>query len=251
MKKLIENIEVGKSYTYPNGLTFIILKEDFSLNRKAFEIEFEKTHTKKVYSKTALEFGKCFDYNSPSLLNKGVIGENMTNQFSNISQYKFYHIWSDILNRCYNLNKSDYIYYGAQGVKVCEDWLYLENFYNWYIKQDGYNKDNYQIDKDLIALANHKDESKVYSPETCLLIPKELNRFFITYKDKNSNIRKNCNGYQASVHFGSRMIRSLPNLTFEEAQKEKIRIKKACFLELNENLKLNDKLYNLCLKIFE
>lgn len=47
------------------------------------------------------------------------------------------------------------------------------------------------------------------------------------------------------------MIRSAVDLSYKEALKEKKRIKRDCFLELNKELNLDKKIYNLCLKIFE
>jgi hypothetical protein len=35
--------------------------------------------------------------------------------------------------RCYKKSKTDYKWYGAKGIIVCEEWLSdFMNFYNWY-----------------------------------------------------------------------------------------------------------------------
>lgn len=248
--KILNNVELGGTYEYPSGLRFSLIREDFSLNRKAFEIEFEKTHTRKIYSKTEIEFGRCIDYNIPTVCNIGIVSEYLINKFpSCLIKQKFYKVWHDILNRCYNKKDKDYIFYGNRDIQIYTEWLNLRNFYDWWVKQDY--KEGYELDKDLIALANHKEENKIYSPNTCLLIPSRLNQFFISYKNKNSNIIKRASGYQAFVHFKDKMIRSAFDLTYEEALKEKKRMKRDCFLKLNKELNLDKEIYNLCLKVFE
>lgn len=39
-----------------------------------------------------------------------------------MSEYPEYHIWSGIINRCYNPNNKAYIKYGGRDITVCERW---------------------------------------------------------------------------------------------------------------------------------
>ena len=61
---------------------------------------------------------------------------------------------------------------------VCEEWLYYPNFVDWVHSQENFNfwasDKNTQIDKDILSDA----KSKIYSPETCLLVPKCINEIF-------------------------------------------------------------------------
>lgn len=50
-------------------------------------------------------------------------------------------------------------------IAVCDEWLIFSNFEKWF---DKYWKVGYQVDKDLLG-------DKVYSPETCVMLPKRLN----------------------------------------------------------------------------
>ncbi|AFC21805.1 HNH endonuclease [Cronobacter phage vB_CsaM_GAP32] len=88
----------------------------------------------------------------------------------------YYVRWYNLISRCYStatLQKNPtYI-----GCTVCEEWLTFSNFKAWMETQDWENK---QLDKDLKILGN-----MVYSPETCLFISFELNKFL----NENQNNR--------------------------------------------------------------
>jgi len=54
-----------------------------------------------------------------------------------------------------------------EGVDVCEEWLNMSNFVAWLEKQDWEGK---ELDKDILCPGN-----KVYSPETCVFVTRQLN----------------------------------------------------------------------------
>lgn len=87
---------------------------------------------------------------------------------SNIRGYRcpFYERWVSMLKRCYSLvwckKYPTYI-----GCSVCNEWLTFSNFKSWMEQQDW---EGNELDKDLLIRGN-----KVYSPETCCFIPKEVN----------------------------------------------------------------------------
>lgn len=89
---------------------------------------------------------------------------------------KLYHVWFDMLKRCYcpkYLHKhTSYI-----GCSVCAEWHSLEKFKLWY---DEHYIDGYQLDKDILI-----DGNKVYSKETCIFIPKYLNVLFVNAYNKS------------------------------------------------------------------
>ncbi len=47
----------------------------------------------------------------------------------NKSKSPVYAVWVVMLQRCENKKNKDFKYYGARGIKVCEDWHKFENFY--------------------------------------------------------------------------------------------------------------------------
>lgn len=58
---------------------------------------------------------------------------------------RLYRIWKGVVSRCRNKSSTDYKWYGAKGVSVCEEWSKYENFRDW-ATNNGY-KDNLTIDR--------------------------------------------------------------------------------------------------------
>lgn len=165
----------------------------------------------------------------------------MQTKFYPIHNKDFYNCWHLMIIRCFSENKNL-----KRGAFCCNEWLNLKNFYDWWIKQDY--KEGYELDKDLITLANH-EEKKIYSPNTCLLIPKELNRFFKGYSDK-SNIYKINDKWYVDTNYNGERFSSL-YLTYEEALSAKKNKKREWFNGLALKLNLNENLKNICLKILK
>jgi len=74
-----------------------------------------------------------------------------------LSTTRLYNIWRGMRKRCNNPNEKSYKFYGAKGIKVCEEWNDFEIFYEWAMNS-GYT-DNLTIDR--------KDNKKNYCPENC------------------------------------------------------------------------------------
>ena len=90
-----------------------------------------------------------------------------------------YEKWSSMLKRCYSesvhRNRPTYI-----GCEVCKEWKYYKNFYEWMHNQDNFEilesiGEKYHLDKDILIKNN-----KIYSPETCELVPHIVNTLFIS-----------------------------------------------------------------------
>ena len=103
-----------------------------------------------------------------------------------------------MLKRCYSgeYQKKEPTY---KDCTVCKEWLNYSNFKKWY-DDNYYEIDGEQmaLDKDILVKGN-----KIYSPETCVFVPQNINNLFI----KSNKIRgkypigvtfnKNKNKYQA------------------------------------------------------
>ena len=113
---------------------------------------------------------------------------------------KVHGVWSNMIKRCFDLQykqqKPTY-----KDATCCEEWLSFENFCNWL-----YSQENYEIWKDLKWSAIDKDivckGNKLYSPETCFLVPVNVNNLFVKHDKLRGKypigVNKNGNKYEAN-----------------------------------------------------
>lgn len=71
---------------------------------------------------------------------------------------RLYHIWGNMLTRCYNKNSAHYIHYGARGIVVCEEWKKYENFRDWALS-NGYDEH---------LTIERKNVNGGYDPDNCV-----------------------------------------------------------------------------------
>ena len=139
------------------------------------------------------------------------------------STIKTYGIWAAIISRCYNPNDNNYQYYGALGIRVCDEWLHYKNFLNdlplipgydlW--KNDTSEPALYHLDKDILQRGIPNNQ-KIYSVRTCMFVNKYdnineiYNRFefnelpYAVIKSKSGNYNtKILNEYNKQVHLGT------------------------------------------------
>lgn len=87
-----------------------------------------------------------------------------------VFQCPYYNKWTAMLCRCYNTKfKENHPTY--KDCVVCEEWLLFSNFKAWMEKQDW---EGCELDKDVLVKGN-----KIYSPETCIFIPRMLNTYLL------------------------------------------------------------------------
>ena len=84
---------------------------------------------------------------------------------------KQYILWVNMLRRCFD--EKDILNPTYKGCTVSENFLNYSYFYDWCQNQIGFDKDNWQLDKDLLLVGN-----KTYSETTCVFVPQEINKFF-------------------------------------------------------------------------
>ena len=110
--------------------------------------------------------------------------------------HRAYSCWFEMLNRCYGevwLSR----YPSYRDCSVCSDWLTFSNFYRWWKEN---HIEGFELDKDIRIPGN-----RVYSPESCMFVPGEINRFFGDHKRRRGAyaigvyFRSDLNKYLASV----------------------------------------------------
>ena len=133
---------------------------------------------------------------------------------------KSYLRWSDMLQRCYNakLHERSPRYIGCE---VCEEWKNYSNFKVWW---DEHKPNcNADLDKDILFKGN-----KLYSPETCVFVPHEINTLFVNNNGNRGDLPvgayydKERGKYRANMTF---MGRSIKLGTFETAEEAFTRYK--------------------------
>ena len=86
-------------------------------------------------------------------------------------RYKLYKTWHAMLTRGFNqttkINRPTY-----KDASVDSDWLYFSNFLTWALPK---YIDGYVLDKDI----KYRD-NKIYSADTCLFVPPNINTFVLT-----------------------------------------------------------------------
>lgn len=133
----------------------------------------------------------------------GIYNKNLKTADKNGKILKSYTSWSHMLRRCYDpkyhIKEPTY-----KDCTVCDEWIYYENFKQWYDDNFYTIQDSTMcLDKDILIKGN-----KIYSPETCVFVNQNINNIFT----KNDSIRSNLpigvtldNGrYRARVSNGSK-----------------------------------------------
>lgn len=85
-----------------------------------------------------------------------------------------YVIWNSMRLRCKDGGYYKKLHPSYQHCILSEQFKCFQLFTEWIRLQVGYGLDGYQLDKDFL-----KKDVSIYSPETCVLIPKQLNLFLL------------------------------------------------------------------------
>ena len=108
------------------------------------------------------------------------VGINDGKYPSNINKkpVKEYKLWVDMLKRCYSesLHKDYPTYIDCT---VSDNFKNYSYFYEWCNEQIGFGLKGFELDKDLLIKGN-----KIYSEDTCLFLPKNLNYILLKCDSK-------------------------------------------------------------------
>ncbi len=104
------------------------------------------------------------------------------NKTHGLGSTRVYSIWNKIKDRTTNINDTAYPYYGGRGITICDEWLDVQNFYNWAMS-NGY-EENKGLSIDRI------DNNGNYEPSNCRWSTKSI-------QARNQRIQKNnTSGYK-------------------------------------------------------
>ena len=160
---------VGKVCKSLNSGDFKIVKYN---NNRNVEIQFLRTGYEMVSRLGDIKNGYVKDPYLPSVHGVGVLGTKYPIKVNDVKT-KEYELWKSMLKRCYSdtCKKKQPTY---EGCEVSDNFKSYEYFYEWCQKQIGFNKEGWQLDKDLLTKGN-----KVYSEDSCIFIPREINQILV------------------------------------------------------------------------
>ena len=136
------------------------------------QIQFLKTGYETSARLHNIRKGEVKDPYIPSVFGVGMLGTKYPSREGDRNT-KEYTLWVNMLQRCYSdtLKKRCPTY---EGCEVSNNFKSYEYFYEWCNKQVGFRNSGWHLDKDLLIKGN-----KVYSENTCVFIPTEINTVLI------------------------------------------------------------------------
>ena len=169
------DIFVGGLYTNSDGCIAKVI-EYAKWNNVTIEFQ-DKHRFKKVVRADSIKNGSFRNPYYKSLLGVGYIGVGRHKPKENGKKSQVYIHWTGMMTRGYSVRytalKPSYM-----GCTVCEEWHNLQTFADWLEEQIGFGE-GFHLDKDLLLKGN-----KIYSPETCVLVPNNLNVLLTSAKSK-------------------------------------------------------------------
>lgn len=225
---------IGSTKTNHQGCIMKVI--DYIDNRNVI-IEFQDEFHEQVKSTWSnFERGNIKNHYAPFVCGVGVVGTKYPVTIDG-QKTKEYTSWSAMITRCYTLTLSngENHYRRYEDVKVCDEWLLYENFYGWLHSQENFDNwiqlNNGAVDKDILVKGN-----KVYSPDTCCLVPDNVNALFlkadrirgkypigVTYKRRDGVFEVQCRLNGKETYLGRRSTPEQGFLLYKEYKESYIK----------------------------
>lgn len=193
--RLANKNKIGEEFINNQGLKFKII--DYR-NCEDIDIQFEDGTTMYHSCYKIFKKGQPINPNQPYIYGVGYRGIGKYQAIVDGKREKCYDTWRDMIKRCYD-SKSLAVRPTYKECSVCDEWHNYQNFARWY-EENFYQVDDeeMQLDKDILFKHN-----KVYSPETCIFVPKRINSLFIKSDALRGllpiGVRKVKNGYMSCL----------------------------------------------------
>lgn len=165
------SVKVGDKFNTSEGYVVEVIEYHNSLD---VVVRFEKGLEKSVRA-DHLKAGAIKNPLHSSVCGVGCYGVGSYKTRIECKKTKCYMTWMNMLLRCYSVKMSE-TQPTYKSCSVAEVWLNFQNFAEWYYQQPYANEPGFDLDKDLIILGN-----KEYSPETCSLVPHQINKLLIDH----------------------------------------------------------------------
>lgn len=165
----LKNRRVGETTENIYGQKVIIIEY---INARNVIAQFEDGYKVKT-NYQLFNKGYIKNPNYRSVYNIGFFGIGEYKAKINSKDTSEYKTWLAMMGRCYNLHTS-IINPTYKDYSVCEEWHNFQNFAKWY-NENYYEIDDEKmcLDKDILMKGN-----KIYSPETCCFVPRNINCLF-------------------------------------------------------------------------
>ena len=178
-------------------------------------IEFDgyKGYRKVVFA-SMLKSGEFRNKYKPFVKGVGYIGEGKYNSSTKSGDIRVYNVWKSMLERCcvIEIQQQRPAYAGCT---VCDEWYNFQVFAEWYVNHKFAGL-GYHIDKDLLVFGN-----KHYSPDTCCLVPREINNAISSTSSKG--VRSRGGRFTARIGAGGKNLGAFSNV--EDATRVYIKAK--------------------------
>ena len=149
---------------------------DKYVDNKNVHVRFTNTGYRTVVSMGNIKTGMVKDRLKPTVFGVGITGD-ISGKIAGSDEFKEYKLWSKMLQRCYDVKLQEK-YTTYVGCSVSENFKYYQHFKKWCHEQTGFNKNGFELDKDLLIKGN-----KEYSEDTCVFLPHQINST-LTKSDK-------------------------------------------------------------------
>lgn len=182
--RTLNPVNIGDSFTTNQGCRVIVVKIN---NSKSIDVMFddEHRHIANVQLRNLRSKSVKNPY-LPDVFDVGYIGVGKYLSKKNGERTEAYARWVNMLGVCYNTHRNPKSA-SYMGCFVNPVWHNFQNFAEWYETHPSKGK-GYELDKDII-----KENNREFSPDHCLLVPKEINILFKKDYTKTSNLPKGVN----------------------------------------------------------
>lgn len=188
---------VGNIFPTNAGGNILVLEY---LNYLNVKVRFIDSGFECITTMTQILKGTVKDRSVPTVYGVGILGDLYPSKVNGCTLLE-YNTWCAMLYRCYS-PKYQASQTSYSGCSVSENFKHYPYFYEWCHNQIGFGNPQWDLDKDLLFKGN-----KVYSEDTCVFLPPEINQALITRPPKDKpyliGTHMTANGrYQAQYNVG-------------------------------------------------